>query len=111
MRQTHEFTTPGGNKVVLNSYLTGAEAQELKQILFSALKVDISAAQAGKGEVGQLPSGFLVDQEKRAMQFLVVSFNEEKNDPITALMQQPASEYEAVVAEINKIQNPTKPQK
>jgi ABC-type uncharacterized transport system YnjBCD permease subunit len=43
-RETKEFTTPGGHKVVLRTYLTGREAGELKSVMFSALKMNMEDA-------------------------------------------------------------------
>jgi hypothetical protein len=100
-RETREFTTPGGHKVILNTYLTGREATELKSIMFSALKVG----------VGEVPSSFLIDQERKAMGFLVVSVDGDSNAPVDKLLDMPSAEYGSVVKEINKIQNPTTPEK
>jgi hypothetical protein len=110
-RETREFVTPGGHKVVLNSYLTGREAQTLKSIMFSSLKVNMDDAQSGKVGIGEMPSGFLVEQEKHALAFLIVSVDGDITTPIEKLLDLPSAEYDAVVKEINKIQNPTTPEK
>jgi hypothetical protein len=109
-RQTKEFTTPGGHKVVLYTYLTGREAQDLKSIMFSSLKVSMDDVQSGKVGLGDVPSTFLVDQEKKALSYLVVSVDGNETAPIDALLDLPSSEYEAVIKEINAIQNPTTPE-
>jgi hypothetical protein len=108
-RETREFVTPAGHTVVLNAYLTGREAQTLKAIMFSALKVNMDDAQSGKVGLGEMPSGFLVEQEKAALGFLIVSFDRDITNPIAALLDLPSTEYDAVLKEINKIQNPTTP--
>jgi hypothetical protein len=110
-RETKEFVTPGGHKVILNAYLNGREAQELKAIMFSALKVSVGDVQAGKVGIGDLPSGFLVEQEKKALAFLVVSIDGDSTSPVEKLLELPSSEYDAIVREINTIQNPTTPEK
>lgn len=110
-RITREFITPAGNKIVLNAYLTGREAQELKSIMFAALKVNMDDAQSGRVGVGDVPSTFLVDQERKALQFLVVSVDGETTDPVSKLLDLPSTEYDAVLKEINQIQNPTTPVK
>ncbi len=110
-RETKVFATPGGHAVVLNAYLTGREAQELKSIMFSALKVNMDDAQSGKIGVGDIPSAFLVDQEKKAMSYLVVSVDGDATSPVDKLLDLPSTEYDAVVKEINAIQNPTSPAK
>jgi hypothetical protein len=111
-RETKEITTPGGRKVVLRAYLTGREANELKAIMFSALKMNIEDAQSGKVNVSDVPGTFLVEQEKKALGFLLVSVDGDATDPLGTLLDKlPSTEYDAVVKEINQIQNPTTPQK
>jgi hypothetical protein len=110
-RETKDFQTPGGHVVVFNAYLTGREAQELKSVMFAALKVNMDDVQSGKVGIGEVPSAFLVEQEKKAMSFLVVSVDGDSITPVDKLLDLPSSEYAAVVAEINKIQNPTTPEK
>jgi hypothetical protein len=110
-RETREFQTPGGHTVVLNAYLTGREAQELKAVMFSALKVNMDDAQSGKIGVGDMPSSFLIEQERKALAYLVVSVDGDAAAPIEKLLDLPSAEYDAVVKEINGIQNPTTPAK
>src|SRR5438105_15938549 len=109
-RDTREFTTPGGHKVILNAYLTGREAQELKSIMFSSLKMNMDDVQNSKIGIGDMPSGFLIEQEKKALSYLLVSIDGDVSAPIDTLLDLPSTEYNAVVFEINKIQNPTKPE-
>jgi len=110
-RETRDFITPGNHTVVLRTYLTGREANELKAIMFGALKVNMDDAQSGKVGVGEVPASFLIEQEHKALGFLVVSVDGETNAPVDKLLEFPAAEYEAVVKEVNKIQNPTTPEK
>jgi hypothetical protein len=110
-RETREFTTPSGHKVVLRTYLTGREATELKSVMFSALKMNMEDAQSGKVNVSDVPGTFLVEQERKALGFLLVSVDGETNAPVDKLLDLPAPEYEAVVKEVNNIQNPTTPEK
>ena len=110
-RETKEFTTPAGHKVVLRTYLTGREANELKAVMFSALKMNMEDAQSGKVNVIDVPGTFLVDQERKALGFLVVSVDGDATAPVDKLLDLPSAEYEAVVKEVNAIQNPTTPEK
>jgi len=111
-RETKEITTPAGHRVVLRTYLTGREANELKAVMFSALKMNIEDAQSGKVNVSDVPGTFLIEQEKKALEFLLVSVDDENTtDPLKKLLDLPSTEYEAVVKEVNMIQNPTTPEK
>jgi hypothetical protein len=111
IRETTSFTTPGGRTVVLQSYLTGREANELKAVMFSAVKMDMEDAQSGKVKVSDVPGTFLVDQERKALELLLVSIDGDAAAPVDKLLDLPSAEYDAVVKEINKIQNPTTPEK
>ena len=111
LRVTKTIFTPLGHTVVLNAYLTGREAQELKSIMFTALKVSMEDVQSGKVSLGDVPSAFLVEQEKKALAFLVVSVDGDATAPVDKLLDLPSTEYDAVVKEINAIQNPTTPAK
>lgn len=110
-RATQEFVTPGNHKVVLKSYLTGREANELKAVMFSALKMNMEDAQSGKVNVSDVPGTFLVEQERKALSFLIVSVDGDTTAPVDKLLDLPSAEYEAVIKEVNKIQNPTTPEK
>ena len=109
-RETKEFITPGGRKIILRTYLTGRESNELKSVMFSALKMNMEDAQSGKVNVSDVPGTFLVEQERKALDILIVSIDGDTASPVDKLLDLPASEYEAVVKEVNAIQNPTKPE-
>lgn len=110
-RETKEFITPGGRKVVLHTYLTGREANEIKAAMFSSLKMNMDDAQSGKINVGDLSPAFIIEQERKAFDFLIVSIDGDTMEPVEKLLDLPSTEYEAVVKEVNKIQNPTTPEK
>jgi hypothetical protein len=110
-RETRELTTPGGHKVVLRTYLTGREANDLKSVMYGALKMNMEDAQSGKVNVSDVPGTFLVEQERKALGFLLVSIDGNSTTPLEALLDLPASEYEAVKTEVDQIQNPTKPER
>jgi len=106
-RETKTITTPGGHSVVLKAYLTGREANELKSVMFSALKMNMEDAQSGKVNIGDVPGTFLVDQEQKAMSLLLVSFDGSAENALERLLDLPSAEYDAVKAEVDKITNPT----
>jgi hypothetical protein len=110
-RETKEFTTPAGNKVVLRTYLTGKESNELKAIMYADLKIDATDASSGKVALADIPAGFMISQEKKLMGFLVVSVNGETNAPVEKLEDLPEAEYNAVLVEVQKIRVPFKPEK
>jgi hypothetical protein len=110
LRETKEFITPAGRKIVLRTYLTGREANEIKAAMFSALKMNMDDAQSGKVNVGDMSGTFLIEQERKALDFLLVSIDGDIMGPVEKLLELPSTEYEAVIKEVNAIQNPTKPE-
>jgi hypothetical protein len=106
--ETKEFITPAGNKVVLRTYLTGKESNELKAIMYADLKINASDAAEGKVALADIPAAFMIAQESKALGFLMVSINGETNAPVAKLEELPESEYNAVLAEVQKIRVPFK---
>src|ERR1700675_3516832 len=105
-RETKEFITPGGRKIILRTYLTGRESNQLKSVMFSALKMNMEDAQSGKVNVSDVPGTFLAEQERKALDILIVSIDGDTAAPVDKLLDLPASEYDAVVREVNAIQSP-----
>ena len=110
-RETKQFITPAGHTIVLRTYLTGRETNELKSVMFSALKMSMEDAQSGKVNVSDVPGTFIVEQERKALDFLVVSIDGDITTPVDKLLDLPSGEYESVVKEVNAIQNPETPEK
>jgi hypothetical protein len=111
MRETKEITTTGGHVVLLNAYLTGREANELKAVLFADLKMSVEDMQSGKVSAADIPASFIVKQEEKAIEMLVVSMDGISDNAAQKVLDLPSAEYDAVVKEINAIRNPTTPEK
>jgi hypothetical protein len=110
-RETREVVTSGGHKIVLKSYLTGRETNELKAVMYAAVKMNMEDAQSGKVNVGEVPGSFLLEQEQKALGLLIVSFDGNSDNPVESVLNLPSSEYDEVVQAINKVQNPTSREK
>jgi hypothetical protein len=110
-RQTTPFVTPGGITIVLRSYLTGREAADLKSILLSSLKMTMSDVENKKVDMGGLSGAVLAQQERKTLDYLVVSVDGITENAVEKLLDQPSTEYDAVLKEIEKIKNPTTPEK
>jgi hypothetical protein len=109
-RQTQEFITPGGRTIVLNSYLSGREDNELTSVLYGDLKMSVEDMQKGITSVKDVPATFIVKQDEKAVQLLVVSVDGNTENAAQVVLDLPKLEYQSVIAEINKIRNPSKPQ-
>jgi hypothetical protein len=101
----------GDNKIELRTYLTGKESSELKAIMYADLKIDASDAASGKVGLADIPAAFMIKQEQKAQEFLVVSVNGDATNPIEALGNLREADYNAVLAEVAKIRVPFKTEK
>jgi hypothetical protein len=110
-RETKEFITQGGHKVVLCTYLTGKESAALKAIMYADLKINASDAATGKVALADMPATFLVSQENKALEYLIVSVDGDESAPVDKLGDLPEADYNAVLAEVTKIRVPFKPEK
>ena len=110
-RETKTITTPGGHQVMLYTYLTGREANQIKATMYGALKMNLEDAQAGKVSVSDVPGTFIAEQEQKALGFLLVSIDGDATAAVEKLLDLPSTEYEAVIKEVNAIQNPSNPTK
>jgi len=109
-RETKTITTPGGRTIVLRSYLTGREENELKSLLYADLKMSATDVQAGKVSVTDIPASFIVKQEEKAVELLAVSVDGSTENAAHKVLELPSAEYDFVVQEINAIRTPTKPE-
>lgn len=109
MRETRTFTTPGGRAVIVNSYITGRESNLIKQVLFDDLKMNMKDAENGHVAMEDLPSSFVVKQEEKAIELIVVSLEDSTEDVLKRTLDLPLDEYNAIVEEVNKVRRPTKP--
>jgi hypothetical protein len=110
-RQTTSVTTQAGNVIELRSYLTGREAADIKSILLSSLKMTLSDFESKKVDMSGLSGGVLAEQERKTLSYLLVSINGETENAVEKLLDLPSTEYDFVLKEIEKIKNPTTPEK
>lgn len=113
-RETKAFTTPGGHSFLLKSYLSGREAKQIEAVMYAAVKMDpenVMQLPDGrtKVKINEVSADFVVDQEKKLVELLLVTLDGEAENAIDRLLDLPAAEYEAVKAEVDKITNPTTP--
>lgn len=106
-RETKTITTPAGHAVLLNTYLTGRENNELKRAIYGSIGV-----KDGEADASAVTGALLLDQQKAALGYLLVQFDTLTGDEaLNALLDLPSAEYEFVIAEIDKITNPFQPGK
>jgi hypothetical protein len=105
-RENKPFITPNNHTVVLRTYLTGKESRELNAIMYANLTINADDAAAGKIKLGEIPMAFMIPQQQKALEFLVVSVDGDASEPLAKLEALPEADYNAVVAELPKIRVP-----
>jgi hypothetical protein len=110
-RATTTLITPAGTEIVLRAYLTGREASEIKGIMLGSLKMSMSDFENRKIDMGGLSGDVLTQQERKTLEYLLVSVNGDAENPIEKLLDLPSPEYDAVLKEVEKIKNPTTPER
>lgn len=104
-RETTKFTVPSGKSIEIKTYLTGREANAIKEVMLKNMKVDVATGQT----VGDLSGDFMIEQEKKLIENLIVSIDGviPENSPtlISTILDLKNDDYQAIVKEINKIFN------
>lgn len=100
-RETKKFTLPSGKEVTLYTYLTASESNQIRSIMASAMKVevtDIMNAKEGQSlpMKGQVDGSILIKQEEMLVKLLVKEC-EGGAENIRA------SDYPALIDELNVI--------
>lgn len=111
-RETTSFTTSGGHAVVIKTYLTGREANQFKEIIYSKISFDGAQQSAVK-----LTGSVLLEQELAAIELCVISLDgkdyKDSNSDYglkDAVQDLPAPDYKEIsekVAELTKDLFPT----
>lgn len=110
-RETREITTPGGHKVVLRTYLTGGESRAIRALIFADIHYEMPDVEGGKPSMKDVPADFIVKQEQKKIELLVVSVDGDTNAPAAKLDDLLEVDYNAVLEEIDKISVPFTPAK
>lgn len=99
-RETKEISTPSGAKVVVKTYLTGREANAVKEVMYKLMKLDISSGEAAAKEI---TGEFMLNQEYKLLETLIVSIGGSKEGIMENLLDMRNEDYQAVITEVNKI--------
>jgi|GEM_PF-5499229 len=110
-RETRMFITPNSHQILLHTYLTGREAAAIKSVMLSSLKMSMSDLESKKVDMGGFSGTMIEDQERKTLDFLIVSVDGDTDNPVEKFLDLPSAEYDAVLLEIEKIKNPTTPEK
>ena len=100
-REVVVLTTTGGHEVVFKSYLTGREANQVKQVIFS--KMSYSATPGEQAKPVSFTGELILEQELANIEATVVGVDK-KSDNIRDLVQDlPNADYQEVVEKANEL--------
>lgn len=99
-RETRNVTTPGNHVVVLKTYLTGREVNDIKRALFGSVSVERS--EDGKPVVPQYPLALAIDRERKLLECAVVSIDGSAENAASKVEDLTSADYKFVVAEAEK---------
>ena len=99
-RETKNITTPGNHIVVLKTYLTGREVNDIKRALFGAVSVE--RGEDGKPVVPHYPLALALDREKKLLEYTVVSIDSATENAADKVQDLVSTDYKFVVGEAEK---------
>jgi hypothetical protein len=105
-RTTKTIKTQGGTQAVIKDYLTAREANQLKQVLYADIKMSMTDIGSGKTGVSDVPATVLLDQERKALEMLIVSLDGSAENIAERLLDLPSTEYDAILVEVNNVTRP-----
>lgn len=100
-RETKTFVTPSGKEVVIKTYLTGREANSVKEALLKEMKMDASTGQS----TNEVTGVFMIEQEKKLIQAMIVSLEGKTENLLDLVLDLKNEDYSAIVKEINSTYN------
>ena len=99
-RETRNVTTPGNHVVVLKTYLTGREMNDIKRALFGSVSVE--RGEDGKPVVPQYPLALAIDRERKLLEYSIVSIDGSAENAAAKAEDLPSADYKFVIAEAEK---------
>ena len=97
--------------MVLKTYLTGGESRAVRALIFADMKMEMPTEGGTKATVKEMPADFVIKQEQKNIELLLISVDGVAENATTALDNLPSVDYDFVLEEINKISVPFNPAK
>ncbi|MFA5080303.1 MAG: hypothetical protein WC472_01620 [Candidatus Paceibacterota bacterium] len=93
-RETKTIKTPSGKDLILKSFITVRERNELRNVIYKDLKIN--------GGEQSLNASSIIQYEQQAIRSVIVSYDG-KQEFLEELMDGKTDEYDFIVSEVNKI--------
>ncbi len=98
-RETKSFKTPQGIEIVMKTWLSAREYNEVKAEMFKAIKIDPTTGEKSDSMTGE----FMLAQEQKLLSALIVSIDGSTEKISDKLLDMRNDEYQFIVAEANRI--------
>jgi hypothetical protein len=105
-RETKALVTTSGKTLLVKSYLTGREMNDLKKDMYGAVKIDMAAASAGRSAINDLPATFMIDREAKLLEISVLSFDNSEKDVAARMQDLPNAEYQDALRQVSDVIQP-----
>lgn len=102
-REIKKLTTPLGHEFEVYTYLTARERNALRSVYLDHVKVD--PENPAQMKIGDLSGELLERAEKKLIELIVASYDGKKEGVLDAILDGRPEDYDAIVAECNKIGN------
>lgn len=98
-RETKEIITPiGKNKIVIKTWLTGGESEQIQNVFLSAQEISASNPTEFK-----LKGSTISEANHKAVESVVVSVDGKTNDILKTVLDLRSEDYRFIVEKINEI--------
>ena len=102
-RETKTLTTPQGKELVLKTYITGREARAIQNVYLD--KLNLKQTAQGQ-EMDGLKGSATGEAEDKAVEMVVVSYDNKTDDLVNIILDLPVSETNFIKQAINEVTNP-----
>lgn len=99
-RETQTIITPSQKELVIKTYLTARERNELRSVYLGGMKLDTSL---GEASVKELDNSLIEKSENKLMELAIVSYDGSSENTINRLLDGKVEEYDFVIGEITKL--------
>ena len=105
-RETKDFETKSGIKIVANTYITGREMRDIRDCYIGDAEVDLN--NKGKIPLSGIKGSVISKAEDISIEALIVSVDGKTEKILEEVSNLPSEDYDEVVAYINTITSPKK---
>lgn len=104
MRETKKIITSGNKEIEIYTYITGGEARQIQNIFLEGMKFKVSGE--GQTTSNEMSASLASVAQDKVIELLVVSVNGVKENVLKAMLDLPKNDFDEVLTEIDKVQNP-----